>query len=61
VNDELVLHQSTLAPQVAIVVDRGPTVCERQLQRLDDPLSKRLAVLEAHRPGRRERMELGAP
>ena len=52
---------SPLTTRVAIVVDRRAAVGKSGLERPDDPLHERLAMLGAHRPGRRERMQLRPP
>ena len=49
-----------LAAGVAVVVDAGAALGKPGLERVDDPLDQRLAVLGLHRARRRERVQLGA-
>ena len=61
VDQELVLHRSTLPARVPVVVDRGASAFQPGLQRPDHALAQRLGVLAAHRARRRERMKLRPP
>ncbi len=60
VDQELVLHRAALTAGVAVVVDRRAAMRKAGLERIDDPVAQLLGVLEAHRAGGRERVQVGA-